>query len=429
MNSFYAEGGHQMVIEHTTAPANSATISAAISDDFWPEGNPPFSSHQDKHIVSSRFYEGAIPDFAEAALERLYANIYCTLTRIGIYEPLDGVHTFAAADEHDIVLLILFRIDRDTVRILNQQVALSEGDLACFAANVFSRYPAARRIEGYALDTQVAASGFAFPIQVRPQLEENVVDLPPSADAYMRQLGKSTRELMRRSMRKCAAQFPSCRFEVLSTHQITPRHVRELVRLTDQRMDARSAERYVVNADIDRMARLARSHGYLGLMLIEETIVAASLCFKVGARHFLYLVGHDPRFDAFRPGRQVTLHVIFHAITLGGRELWMMGGHHDWKSHFLARRKTLSSVTIYRSRAAALACWRPLLRNAARSRLHDLKLLMEEVQARGGAGGRLLGHSLAALRHARKRLRRLRLRLAGEAGKPCFRRDGGDTDA
>ena len=410
-----------MGIENTTAHA--------IPANFWKEGNPPFASHAEKTIVSSRFYENGIPDFAEAALERLYANIYCTLTRIGIYERLDDIHTFAAADEHDIVLLILFRIDRDTVRMVNQQVALSAGDLAYFAANVFSRYPAARRIEGYALDTRIDASTFAFPVQVLPQLEENVVQLPPSADAYMRQLGKSTRELLRRSMRKCAAHFPSCRFEVLSTHQITPRHVRELVHLTDQRMGARNAAPYVANTDIDRMVKLAHSHGYLGIMLIDESIVAASLYFKVGTRHFLHLVGHDPRFDAYRLGRQVTLHTISHAIAMGGRELWMMGGHHGWKSHFLARRTMLGSVTIYRSRAAALVCWRTLLRNAARSRLHYLRLLMGEAQAWDGAGSRLLGHALAALRHAKKGLRRLRFLLAGGAGKPCFRREGGETDA
>jgi len=405
------------------------TTAHAIPASFWQEGNPPFASHADKHIVSSRFYENAIPEFADAALERLYANIYCTLTRIGIYERLDDIHTFVAADEHDIVLLILFRIDRDTVRIVNQQVALSEGDLAYFAVNVFSRYPAARRIEAYALDTFIDASTFAFPVQVLPQLQENVVDLPPSADAYTQQLGKSTRELMRRSMRKCVAQFPSCRFEVLSAQQITPRHVRELVHLTDQRMDARHAEPYVVNTEIDRMLRLARSYGYLGIMLIEERIVAATLYFRVGTRHFLHLVGHDPRFDAYRLGRQVNLHTIFHAIATGGRELWMMGGHDGWKSHFLARRKTLRSVTIYRSRAAALVCCRTLLRNAARSRLHQLRLRVGEVQARDGAGSRLLGHSLAALRRARKGLRRLRFTSAGRVGKPGFQRDGGDTDA
>jgi hypothetical protein len=405
------------------------TTAHAIPANFWQEGNPPFASHANKHIVSSRFYENTIPDFADAALERLYANIYCTLTRIGIYERLDDIHTFVAADEHDIVLLILFRIDRNTVRIVNQQVALSQDDLAYFAVNVFSRYPAAGRIEGYALDTVIDRATFAFPVQVLPQLEENVVDLPSSAEAYMQQLGKSTRELMRRSMRKCTAQFPSCRFDVLSTQQITPRHVRELVHLTDQRMDARHAEPYVANTDIDRMVKLARSHGYLGIILIEERIVAAALYFRVGTRHFLHLVGHDPRFDAYRLGRQVNLHAIFHAIATGGRELWMMGGHRGWKSHFLARRKTLSSVTIYRSRTAALFCCRTLLRNAARSRLHDLRLFVGEVQARGGAGSRLVDHALAALRHIKKCLRRLRFLLAGGNDKPCFRRDGDDTDA
>jgi hypothetical protein len=405
------------------------TAAHAIPANFWKEGNPPFAAHADKNIVSTRFYDSAIPAFADAALERLYANIYCTLSRISLYERLDDIHTFAAADEHDIVLLILFRIDRSTVRIVNQQVALSAGDLVYFAVNVFSRYPAARRIEGYALDTPVDASTFAFPVQVLPELEENVVALPSSADAYMRQLGKSTRELMRRSMRKCTAQFPSCRFEVLSTHQITARHVRALVDLTDQRMDARNAAPYVENTDIDRIVRLARSHGYLGIMLIDDTIVAACLCSRVGTRHFLHLVGHAPRFDAYRPGRQVTLHTICHAIAIGGTELWMMGGHHDWKSHFLARRKTLGSVTIYRSRVAALVCWRTLLRNAARSRLHDLRLRVATVQARDGAGKRLLGHSFAALRHARKGLRRLRFLLAGGADKPCFRRNGDGTDA
>ena len=409
-----------MSIENATAHA--------IPASFWKEGNPPFSTHSDKHIVSSRFYENTIPGFAEAALERLYTNIYCTLARIGIYERLDDIHTFAAADEHDIVLLILFRVDRNTVRIVNQQVALSAGDLAYFADNVFSRYPA-KRIEGYALDTLIDASAFDFPVQVLPQLEENVVELPASAEAYMRQLGKSTRELMRRSMRKCAAQFPSCRFEVLTTHQITPRHVRELVHLTDQRMDARAAEPYVETTDIDRIVRLAHSHGYLGIMLIEESIVAATLCFRVGTRHFLHLVGHDPRFDAYRLGRLASLHTIFHAIAIGGRELWMMGGHHGWKSHFLARRKTLGSVTIYRSRVAALACWRTSLSNAARSRLHDLRLLVDSVQAQEGAGNRLLGHSLGALRHAKRRLRRLRFVAARGADKQRFRHDGDGADA
>lgn len=399
-----------------------------IPNSFLQYGNPVIAHHADKNIISSRFYESPIPDFVDATIERLYANIYCTLARIGIYERLDDIHTFAAADEHDIVLLILFRVERNTISIVNQQVALSEADLAYFAANVFFRYPAARRIEGYALDTRIDASTFAYPVQMLPRLEENVVQLPADPDAYMQQLGKSTRESLRRSMRKCAAQFPSCRYEVLSSHQITTDHVRELVRLTDERMRSHNAEPYVENTDIERIARLARSHGYLGVILIEETMVAASLCYSVGPCHFAHLIGHDPRFDAYRLGRLVSMHTIFHTIGMGGRQLWMRGGHHEWKSHFLAHRKTLSSVTIYRSRAAALACWRTWLRNAERRRMHELKVLAGGVQVQGGAGNRLLGHALDVVRQARKRLRHLRFLLAGGAGNPSFRRDGRDTD-
>lgn len=388
-------------------------------------GNPSISHHFDKKIVSHRFHENIIPPFVDAALERLYANIYCTLARIGIYEGFDDIHTFAAADAHDIVLLILFRIDRHTVSIVNQQVALSEADLAYFASSVFARYPAVRRIEGYALDTHIDASTFAFPVQTLPRLEENVIQLPASPDAYMQQLGASTRASLRRSMRKCHEQFPSCRFEVLSAHQITPQHVRALVNLTDQRMRSRNAEPYVDDADIDRIARLARSHGYLGIMLIEENIVAASLCYSVGPRHFAHLAGHDPRFDALRLGRLVVLQALFHTISMGGQELWMLGGHRDWKSHFLARRKLLSSVTIYRSRLAALFCLGTLLRNAGRRQLYELRCRVGSVQAQGGAGSRLLGRSLDALRLARQCLRRLRAR---SEGSPCSRRDGDATD-
>lgn len=388
-----------MLSSHTADCPPAPPNLAAVQESMRPPAVPG-------EAMEFTFYEGEIPGFVEEGLERLYANIYCTLARIAIYEPLDGISTLAGRAAGELRMLVLFRRSGACIQIVNQQIALSGGDVAQFAAAVFARYAEVQRIEFYALDTRNGLPGLPYVCQQVPRLEENIVVFPESSDVYRKNLVPSMRGRLTKTSKKIRHDFPSCAFEVVKQSDIHFGHISALMQLIDQRMKAKGLPSYIDQDEIRKVTRLVRTHGYLGLIRIEGEICAANLCYAVGHRHFTHLIAHEPRFDKYGLGNQLQLRMIEHAIAEGAKELWMMGGRRADKERFLAVPITLDNLTIYRSPAAALRCGQRFATNAIRRRALLCKNMALDAAARDTPGGSALAALLGALRATRSRLRR-----------------------
>jgi hypothetical protein len=91
-------------------------------------------------------HEAHIPAFAETELERLYGSLFSSLAGLRAYGNLEGTCTYVRRRGECILDLFLFQIHARELRILNEQILISDEALQQFAAFAYSSYPSVHRI-------------------------------------------------------------------------------------------------------------------------------------------------------------------------------------------------------------------------------------------------------------------------------------------
>lgn len=355
----------------------------------------------DRSRLAIAIYENEIPGFVEAALEKTYCNIYCTIRRIGVYESLAGVSTYVVTDGGEVETLILFRIVGRTVFVLNQQILMRTEQITEFCESIFTRYRMASRIEFYALDANIESACCRFRCQVVPRLEEQVIQLPDTEEMYVQHREARSIRKWQKTLRKLEVDHPSYRFDVLRREEIGKEHIQELVGLADKRMHSKRKSSYVEEFQVDRYAELARTYGFLGLIYIHDEIRAGVLCYIVGTRCFVQLIGHDPAWNLYALGNIVQFKAILLCIPEGIKEVFMMGGGDEAKARFLAHRKILNSITVYRPGSLPSCNWKRYLENKAKLMAHTCKQVVKHKAMESGLSGRTLAGLVAATRRVR----------------------------
>ncbi len=341
-------------------------------------------------------YDNEIPEFVEAALEKIYCSIYCTVRRFGIYDSLAGVSTYVASADGEIETLILFRIVGRAVYVLNQQIQLRTEQIAEFAESIFMRYPTVARIEFYALDATIEPDRFSFPCQVVPRLEEQVIQLPDTEEMYVQDSQARAIRRWLKTFQKLQADHPTSRFDVLRREEITKEHIQAIVALADKRMQSMDKSSYVEEHQIARFAELARTHGFVGLICIHEEIRAGVLCYIAGNRCFVQLIGHDPEWNNYALGNIVQFQIILLCIRQGIKEVLMMGGGDQAKARFLAHRKIFNSITVYRPGFMLRCNWKRYLGNETKVMVHTCRHVVKQKTMQSGPLGRTLAGLVAA---------------------------------
>lgn len=341
-------------------------------------------------------YENEIPGFVAAELDRLYETVYCTLARFRIYGEVDNASTYVARSQGAIVCVILFRIERGVLKVINQQIAIADEDLRIFADAVFAKYRSVHMISFYTLDT--AIDRFSRPFQKFVALEENVLALPPTRDEYTLSLSQSFVKRLLRAERTLKRDHPGYHFEVLPGTQVSEQTLREIVGIASARMAAKQQGTYIREADIGKILQLIHVYGFMSVLTFDGVIRAGSVFYGVGARYFMHIIAHDPDYDKYMLGYLVQYWGTYFCIEQKGREFCLMGGWREYKERLRAFPKYLDSVDIYRSRFHYLLGMRRVSAGATRQFLHQARHGLRQLAQADSRSGRVAAKCLALAR-------------------------------
>lgn len=301
-------------------------------------------------------YENEVPPFVEAELERLYGNIFSSLSQFRIYGwNSRGASTYVVTCGGVPTVILLYRRDGGTVHVMNEVITLDNVEIGRFSSFVFERYHDVNVIAFKAIETE--RKRLPFPFQRHNHLEDMELDLPESVDAYFPTLGKSTRRNIRRHLDRIGRTFPSFRFEVVERDAMTPARVREIIELNRTRMAGKNIESIIDEQETQRIIDLVRTCGLVGVVTIDDRLCAGAISFKSGQNYFLNVLAHDPRYDDYWLGFLCCYLTICESIARGGKEFHFLWGRYDYKYLLGARRRDLDNIVLYRSRLQ-------LLRNA-----------------------------------------------------------------
>lgn len=353
----------------------------------------PHAATSGEDPVTETIYTGEIPAFVDATLERLYASVYCTLTRIEAYDSLNGICTYVRKEGSIITAVLLFRLQGHVVSVINQQITLPAAKISDFCDAIFRTFKRAQLIQFYAMD--VSLEQFGRPYQQLPSLEENIIYYPASRDAYLASLRPQFLKQLSQGTAKIKEAHPSFQLHYANRAEINEDDVVQVLELTKKRMLSKGREVYAEKVNRNALVKTLEKYGHVVTATIDEKICAGSIFFSVGKRHFHQYIAHNPEYDQYVLGNQIWLAAILYSLELRGEECWLMGGARLHKSRFRAKPQVFNSLTIYKSKPHAVLNMRILASQWLQQKKSELSSLAKAQVEEKTLAGRWIEKSLA----------------------------------
>lgn len=338
--------------------------------------------------ISIQCHENDVPAFIGPALERLYGNLFSSLTYYRAFGGADNASTYVVRDGKTIVCAWLFRRYRNSVRVINEGIHVDQDDVTRFVSTIFSRYPKVSVISFHAVRPNMVE--LPMPYQRFNCLEDMVLSLPGNANAYTASLGRSTRSYIHRYLNKLRRDFPSFSFRVASGAEVTEEEIRRIIGFNRARMAMKGKESINDEDTTRRIIGLARECGLVGMIMLDGRICAGSVNYRVGDNYFLETLAHDPDYDDYRLGTLCCYLTICECIARGGHEYHFLWGQDDYKARLLGVQRDLDDLVIYRSHWHMLLYGKLVLHHVANGFLRRMRIWARAKRRKDSLGGRLI---------------------------------------
>jgi Acetyltransferase (GNAT) domain len=384
----------------------------------------PLATDEKKLAPDSRceevLYRNGVPAFAPTVLSRLYGSLYGMLPALQAIgdNSAQGIFTYVRRYISDraaqIDILLMFRQEDCTVRVLNEGMALEQTSIDAFCRHVFATMPGTAQIEFHAIalparcapQNRSTGGSPVRPPGSRPCLcwpctEDIVIRLPDSPQSYLSELGKATRKSIRKHLSRARQQLPGFAHHVIPGTALDDTVVRQIVSFNHARMAQQGRASAIDEQATRELISLMRSCGEAGVIVSGTTLCAGTLACRVGDDVFSLVNAHDPRFDHLGLGKVCRHLTILQAISTGAQRFHLLGGNLPAKRATRAERQPLYHLTVYRTRLAMLRDATGIARHAGNACRFWLHCRFEDQQAVAPSGwlGRVIG-ALRKRRHA-----------------------------
>lgn len=320
-------------------------LSSQISDN-----NPDIEilvSDTPKSPVSFH-YQGEIPQFVGAEIERLYGNLYASLPHLTFEQRLGEASTYVVREQGKLTVVLLYEVTGNKATVLNEVIDIGKADITRFTNYLFKELKHVDVISFRAIHTDIRP--IPCKIQRFNYLEDMIIRLPGSEDEYASMLSPKTRSNVRRKMKSIKLDYPSFEIKHFEKDDIQEAQIRELIAFNHARMSDKRKISTFAEAERRRIIQLARSGGVITLAYIEGKICGGIINYRIGKNYICLMVTHDPKYNEYSLGLLCNYRAICEAIRHGALELHFLWGRYHYKYALLAMPKELDLVIFYRSR-------------------------------------------------------------------------------
>ncbi len=349
--------------------------------------------------MSITCFDNEIPSFIEPAMNSLYGSLFSSMARFRVYGGAENASTYVARRNQDIVAIFLFRLEDRRVRVLNEGMSIDDAAVNCFADYVFGRFKTVNLISFNAVESTI--NRLRYPYQQFNCTEDSVVTLPNTPEGYLNLLGKSTRRNLKQYTNRLKRHYPSFNYCVYEGAQVDEKFVRSIIRFNRMRFANKNKMSAITDAEEERILRMVRDCGMVGVATIDGVICAGSITYCVGDHYYSWLKAHDPAYDDYRFGVIISFLMISECIARGGKTFHFMWGRQPQKAQLHGEHRDRAHVTIYRSGIATLRHANVMLDSVYRDRVRQTRLWLLEMEKRDGTWPRTVRATLGGLRKAK----------------------------
>jgi hypothetical protein len=287
---------------------------------------------------------GQLPADVEEVLVTTYASLHSSLAFFKVFRSIGNASCYLAHSAGAPSTVLLFTFSGRRIDVINEMIEIPQAEMARFVTYVFAHFQQVDVISFKAVKTVTRELG--FPAQQYRAKGSYVVTLPATPDAYKAGIGKSTRASINQGLNGIRRHYPSFQSRFFVNDDIDENHIRAIVALSEQKINAGDA---VFFYDVARLVRLARLCGFVHVILIDGRICAGSVNYQVGASFFGDAMGYDPHYEKFGLGKLCVFLTICESIVRGGTRFYLGGGVFAFKERLLGVPFYMDEVHLYRS--------------------------------------------------------------------------------
>lgn len=317
-------------------------------------------------------YETGIPSTIEMQMESLYQNIFSTFARIRAYENNNGICAFTFSENQRILSILAYRLTKNKIAVLNEQIPLNAREINEFAKCMFSRFNDVATIYFKAIKTDVQK--LKYPYHAINFTNDIVLSLPDSEEEYLARLGKSTRENIRRYLKILKRDFPNFSCDASERDAGSREYFEKIVDFNRTRMALKDKVSGISNLEAERLWKLVTTHGFIVSITIDGQVRAGTICYRVGSNYFMRVVAHDSAFNEYGLGFLASYMTICECIERGGKEFHFLWGNEEYKFRLLGKARDFDSITIYRSKSIFLLNLPTIFVSILKNLLRDAKI-------------------------------------------------------
>jgi hypothetical protein len=353
-------------MEYTTLPVGAASAASVHHDE--PIESPRL--HSFEHTIS--FFEDSLPPTIEAEMTSLYANLFSAPAKFRTYGQLLKASTYVARANGRPTAIFVLRFDGKKIHVLNEQIHVPDAEMARFVHYIFARYKSATAICFKTVDARL--NRFPYPYQRTYFTNDVVLPLPSTISDYLSQLGKSTRENIKRYLKLLKRDFPGHQFQVHEKNEGGDELFKTIIDFNHLRMSGKRKISGINNAESERLHSLVRHCGIICTLVINGRVAAGTICYQFGDNYFMRVIAHDSIFNDYRVGLLCCYLTIGECILRGGKNYHFLWGREEYKYRFLGQHRDFDSVTIYRSRLRYVANIGSIVKVAVKAQINKAKL-------------------------------------------------------
>lgn len=358
-------------------------------------------------VTTTSIFENEIPSYVAREMDRLYGNLYSSVSNIKANGNTANVSTYVVSKGSEVIAVFLFRRKYGKVTLLNEVIEISEEELSRFVRTIFTKYPSVNSISFIAI--KAGQPQLNYPYQRANYLEDIIVTLPPTVDEYLGSLKKNTRRNIKRYSNRLQTNLPGFSYGVYAKDEINEQDVRDIIKLNHARMSGKNNVSGLDEEESEKMIRLVRECGMICVARNEGVVCAGAISFRVGDNYFLKVLAHDSRYNDYSLGILCCYHILCECIKRGGSEFHFLWGRYDYKYTLLGVQRDLDYLAVYRSRLHYLMDLHHVIATAFNGYLRQTKLWAQETKKKEGTVPKLVGWGLKRIHDFKK----LKMNLAG----------------
>lgn len=325
-------------------------------------------------------HEREIPSFVKTEMERLYQNPFSSVAAEHVSNP--DTSTYVVYRDGRPITIFLFLRDRRQVRVLNATIRIGTEDIQRFANYIFDQFKTVAAVSFQSVQLErVDRSSVPLPYQRFNASEDIVLALPDTPQAYLQNLGKSTRKYIKYHLNRPKRHFPTYCYTVCEPDQIDERLIQDIIDLNTARMENKHKVSTIDDAQKEWIMTVAKTYGFVGVARIDGKVCAGVICTRIGANYFMHVIAHDPRYDDYRLGTICCYLTICEAVARSGKEFHFLWGQGDYKYRLLGVQRDLDNLTVYRSRTHYFLNSGLVLKNNFAGYIRRAKLRFDKTDA------------------------------------------------